>query len=116
MSSLNQARQHRRVIARKIMGEVPTDETPTDIIYIMQKNCEQQDLRVSEKDTEDYVTIALNLVKRSGAYALGSIASPMVSLVLAPFLTHSLSHADYGVLAVINTLIALAAGITQLGL
>ncbi len=81
-----------------------------------QEDCKGQDRRASEKDTEDYITIALKLVKCSGAYALGSIASPMVSLVLAPFLTRSLSHADYGVLAVINTLIALVAGITQLGL
>jgi len=81
-----------------------------------QKDREEQDLRASEKGTEDYVTITLNLVKRSGTYALVEIASPLVSLVLAPFLTHSLSHAEYGVLAVINTLIALVAGITQLGL
>ena len=81
-----------------------------------QKDREEQDLRAREKHTEDYVTTTLNLIKRSGAYALGSIASPLVSLVLAPFLTHSLSHADYGVLAVINTFIALVAVITQLGL
>lgn len=56
------------------------------------------------------------LVKSSGIYALSSLAAPLVSLVLAPFLTRHLSHADYGALAVLNTAIALVAGITQLGL
>jgi O-antigen/teichoic acid export membrane protein len=48
--------------------------------------------------------------------SLASLASPLVALVLAPFLTHTLSHTDYGALAVLNTAVALMAGITQLGL
>ncbi len=57
-----------------------------------------------------------NVLKSSGIYALSSVATPLVALVLAPFLTRNLSHTDYGSLAVINTAIALLAGITQLGL
>lgn len=60
--------------------------------------------------------VLLKLVKSSGIYALASAASPLISLVLAPFLTHHLSASDYGVLAVTNTAIGLGVGITQLGL
>jgi O-antigen/teichoic acid export membrane protein len=44
------------------------------------------------------------------------MASPLTSLVLAPFLTKRLSISDYGLLVVLNTAIGLVAGITQLGL
>ncbi len=57
-----------------------------------------------------------SLLKSSGLYALSSVTLPLISLVLAPFLTHTLSPFDYGVLTVLNTSISLAAGITQLGL
>ena len=56
------------------------------------------------------------LIKSSGIYALSSLASPLVALVLAPFLTRNLSHSEYGALVILNTAIALIAGITQLGL
>lgn len=56
------------------------------------------------------------LIKSSGVYAISSIAVPMISLVLAPFLTHALSPEDYGILTILNALIGLGAGITQLGL
>ncbi|MDQ2886063.1 MAG: oligosaccharide flippase family protein [Chloroflexota bacterium] len=56
------------------------------------------------------------LVKSSGIYALSSLASPLISLVLAPFLTRNLTRADYGAFAVLTTVIALLAGLTQLGL
>jgi O-antigen/teichoic acid export membrane protein len=63
-----------------------------------------------------YISLARGLIKDSGIYALSSLASPFISLVLTPFLTRNLSHADYGALAVLTTLLALVAGITQLGL
>lgn len=65
---------------------------------------------------DDPITLVRNLIKNSGIYAIASLTSPFVSLVLAPFLAYHLSHTDYGALAVLNTLIALVAGITQLGL
>ncbi len=57
-----------------------------------------------------------DLIKSSGLYVIGSMAPPLASLVLAPFLTHTLSPFDYGILTILNTLISLGAGITQLGL
>src|SRR2546421_9300989 len=47
---------------------------------------------------------------------IASLALLLVSLVIAPFLTHSLSPSDYGILTLLNTFIGLWAGITQLGL
>src|SRR5262249_34457678 len=66
--------------------------------------------------TGGYVAITRNMAKSSGIYALASLGPPLVSLVLAPFLTHQLSPSDYGILTVLTTVISLAAGITQLGL
>jgi O-antigen/teichoic acid export membrane protein len=57
-----------------------------------------------------------SLLKSSGVYALASLAVPLVGLALAPFLTHNLTRSDYGALAVLNTAIALMAGLSQLGL
>lgn len=64
---------------------------------------------------ESYFGLIRNLVKNSGVYALSSMASPLVSLLLLPFLTHTLSHADYGALAVLDTAIFLVSSITILG-
>ena len=69
---------------------------------------------VASKD--GLVGLLLNLIKSSGVYAIASVTIPLVSLVIAPFLTHSLSPADYGILALLNTFIGLWAGLTQLGL
>src|SRR6266702_1782526 len=67
--------------------------------------------------TDEYpLTLMRNLIKNSGIYAIASLTSPFISLILAPFLAYHLSHTDYGVLAVLNTVISLVAGITQLGL
>src|SRR5487761_1313271 len=61
-------------------------------------------------------TLLRNLVKSSGIYALSSLVSPLVSLLLAPFLTHTLSRSDYGTLAILNTIVTLVAGVAELGL
>jgi O-antigen/teichoic acid export membrane protein len=65
---------------------------------------------------EEQVALLRKLATNSGIYALSSIAVPLISLVLAPFLTHHLSLQDYGALAITNTAIGLGVGITQLGL
>src|SRR5439155_24185938 len=78
-----------------------------------------QDLKkiaASQAGTAGYANQLRTLIKSSGIYALASLASPLVTLVLAPFLTRNLSHEDYGALAVITTTVALVAGLTQLGL
>lgn len=86
---------------------LPLDEQPTLRIVVPESKA---------RGREGYIVLMRTLAKSSGIYALSSLASPLVSLVLAPLLTHSLSHSDYGALTVINTAIALMAGITQLGL
>jgi O-antigen/teichoic acid export membrane protein len=68
------------------------------------------------QEGESYLELIRNLVKSSGIYAISSLASPLVTLVLAPFLTHSLSKTDYGALVVLNSVISLVALITQFGL
>lgn len=71
-------------------------------------------LQQSQNDT--LASTVRNLIQHSGIYALSSLALPLVTLVLAPFLTHTLSRTDYGVLAVLTTTITLMVGLTQLGL
>jgi len=70
----------------------------------------------TSSDTRGYLSLALDMIKRSGIYALGAMANPLIGLVLTPFLTHYLSSADYGALAVLNTVNALVSAITELGL
>src|ERR1700730_7261104 len=65
---------------------------------------------------DGHILLLRNLVKSSGVYALSAIAGPLISLALAPFLTHSLSPTDYGILTILSTAISLGAGITQMGL
>ncbi|HEV2655401.1 MAG TPA: oligosaccharide flippase family protein, partial [Ktedonobacteraceae bacterium] len=70
----------------------------------------------TEQAAEEYILHLLNLLKDSGIYALSSLASPLVALVLAPFLTRYLSRPEYGALAVLNITISLIAACTQLGM
>lgn len=70
----------------------------------------------SEEKATNYGSTLRNLLQSSGIYALASFVSPLISLVLAPFLTSHLLKADYGALAVFTTAIALLSGITQVGL
>lgn len=70
----------------------------------------------SFSDWSTALKLLRNLVRDSGTYALVACLSPFLSLILTPFLTHSLSRADYGVLAVINATIVFLAGLTQFGL
>jgi hypothetical protein len=86
------------------------------IVPALQDSRETPGLESRGVVVEDYTLLIRNLVKSSGIYALSSLALPLVSLVLAPFLTRKLSSTEYGVLAVLTTVIALLAGITQFGL
>jgi len=67
-------------------------------------------------DKEGHVSVLPKLIKSTGIYALASVANPLITLVLAPFLAHNLSPSDYGILTITNTALALTAGIMQLGL
>lgn len=65
---------------------------------------------------ESYLTLAFGMVKSSGIYAIGAMASPLISLILTPFLTHHLTSINYGGLAILYVVIDLVTTITQLGL
>lgn len=65
---------------------------------------------------ESFATIARRLMRTSGLYAIGALGAPAVSLLLTPFLARHLAPDEYGALALLNTAISFAAGITQLGL
>src|SRR5262250_2575993 len=64
----------------------------------------------------NYISTVQQLLRSSGIYALASLISPLIALILAPFLTHHLSQTEYGALAVCTALMALLAGISQIGL
>jgi O-antigen/teichoic acid export membrane protein len=65
---------------------------------------------------QSYLSLALEMVKSSGIYAVGALMSPLVSLILTPFLAHNLSNTEYGGLAVLYTVVDLVTVATQLGL
>jgi O-antigen/teichoic acid export membrane protein len=97
---------------------LPIDEQETWIIPALSAPNWSRTSKLEAQDIEvkGYISHIRKLIKSLGIYSLSSLASPLASLVLAPFLTHNLSHADYGALAVLNTAISLLAGLTQLGL
>lgn len=91
------------------------DQT-TLIIPVIGNESRTQQPKINDERNDSYVALIGNLMKSSGVYALASIASPLIALILGPFLTHRLSHSDYGALAVLTIIIAFLSGITQLGL
>src|SRR5438876_5985716 len=48
------------------------------------------------EDSGNYLSLALEMIKTSGIYALGAFASPLVSLLLTPFLARQLSRSEFG--------------------
>ncbi len=101
-----------------VMGGLPIEEQATWIIPALSGRARSAPVsgEVSGVDSGDYISYLRHLIKSSGIYVLSSLASPLASLVLTPFLTRHLSHNDYGVLTILTTTIALLSGITQLGL
>lgn len=68
------------------------------------------------KGAGSYLSLALEMVKNSGIYAIAAMMSPLVSLILTPFLTRNLSVNDYGALTTLYTIVDLISTVTQLGL
>jgi len=99
-------------------NEQPTDELPTRILPAVRAiaSIPIGGQEPASGGMEDYTALLRGLIKSSGIYALAAMASPLGSLVLAPFLTRYLTPADYGILTVLMTAIGLVAGVTQLGL
>ena len=69
-----------------------------------------------EAQAVDSVETLRTLLKSSGIYALASVATPVITLALSPFLARHLSPSAYGAFTIINTFVSLVAGVTQLGL
>src|SRR5438034_3147972 len=86
---------------------LPNNEQLTWIIPVVRDTRKASKLKIGDSVEQGYVSHISALVKNSGIYALSSLAAPLVTLLLAPFLTRSLSHNDYGALAVLTTVIAL---------
>ncbi len=99
-----------------LMGGLPIEEQTTWIIPVIQVAPKTSQLTAQGVKTESYASLIRELAKSSGLYALASLVGPLISLILAPFLTRNLPHTAYGALAVLNTAIALLTGVTQLGL
>ena len=109
----SQASFYSDMMSSFMVSSLSIEEQPTLIMPAIQ---DLKKITASQAGTAGYANQLRTLIKSSGIYALASLASPLVSLVLAPFLTRNLSHEDYGALAVITTTVALVAGLTQLGL
>jgi O-antigen/teichoic acid export membrane protein len=95
---------------------LPIDQQDTWIIPVVRDVRKTWWLQTQDTEVQGYVSLVRNLVKSSSIYALSSAALPLVSLVLTPFLAHTLSRTEYGALAVLTTVIALVTGVTQFGL
>lgn len=99
---------------------ISIDEMATWVLPVTRPNHARDIATKSQKafvaDTESMLAPVRKLIKSSGIYGLASMIVPLISLLLAPFLTHSLTPSDYGILTILNTMIGLGAGITQLGL
>jgi hypothetical protein len=65
---------------------------------------------------QGYISLAIEMVKSSGIYAVGALMSPLVSLILTPFLAQHVVLNDYGILSVLYTVVDLVTVVTQLGL
>jgi O-antigen/teichoic acid export membrane protein len=99
-----------------MLDSFPIYEQPTWILPAFQGTRTTSNLKRRESEVEGYISQISVLVKNSGIYAFSSLAAPLITLLLAPFLTRSLTHNDFGALAVLTTVIALVSGVTQLGI
>ncbi len=100
------------------IGGVPLSEQPTWILPVIpgSHSHASQTATIQKTGHDGYWSLLRDLVKSSGLYAIASLTSPLVSLLLSPFLAHVLSRTNYGALVVLNTFVTLVAGITELGL
>jgi O-antigen/teichoic acid export membrane protein len=92
-----------------------TDQ-PTWLLPVIAEPKKASNNGQTSSDSQGYLSLAFDMIKSSGIYALGAFLSPLVSLVLTPFLTRRLSNTNYGALAVLLAVIDLVTVVTQLGL
>src|SRR5436190_5328098 len=93
LASLNDG--HHAIPLNFVIDAVAIHEQTTWVIPVIGKESRTVQLKINEARNDGYVALISNLVKTSGVYALASIASPLIALILVPFLTHRLSHSDY---------------------
>lgn len=91
-------------------------EQPTWILPVIPGSLPLPTPTFQDTGGQSHIAIVRGMVKSSGIYALSSLASPLLSLLLVPFLAHYLPREDYGALVILNIFIALIAGVTQLGM
>src|SRR2546428_6744926 len=92
---------HQAIPINFVIDAVAIQEQTTliiPVIPVIGKESKTVQLKLHEARNEGYAALIGNLVKTSGVYALASIASPLIALILGPFLTHRLTHSDYGAL------------------
>jgi O-antigen/teichoic acid export membrane protein len=109
------SRQEFDIDERQAMSDMPTWILPVVPVGSI-KNLAKGSPKAVVSGIEDQVSVLRKLVQSSGVYALSSMVSPLISLVLAPFLTHNLSPSDYGILTILNAVLSLSVGVTQMGL
>ena len=95
------------------MGDIALTPTLMMPVPISIKGSEQEEAKTQVGSNAETLR---NLLKSSGIYALASVATPVITLALSPFLARHLSPSAYGAFTIINTFVSLVAGITQLGL
>ncbi len=100
----------------RMENDLPMDGTITTPTTPFPNKSRNENSETQNLEAEGYIAQIRKLIKNLGIYTLSQLAAPLATLILAPFLTRNLSHADYGALAVLNTAVALLTGFTQLGL
>jgi len=96
--------------------EVSIAEQATWLLPTIKLPPPEQAQETAEAGEKNYFSNVRSLLKNSGIYTLASFVSPLVSLILTPYLAHSLTEREYSALAVLITVISLVTGFTQLGL
>ncbi|HEY7094481.1 MAG TPA: O-antigen ligase family protein, partial [Ktedonobacterales bacterium] len=91
---------------------LPVDQIPTVVLPVVPSGVESA---FAQSQSTAKVATPKGLLKSSSAFALGAFASPLIAILLTPFLTSHLTAGDYGTLTLCYALISLLAPITQLG-
>lgn len=92
------------------------DQQPTWLIPAVKDLERLKHMSAPVEASEMYPFLLRMFLRDSGIYAIASCLSPLISLLLTPFLTRNLSALDYGVLTLLNTTLALLGPLAQLGL
>src|SRR5258708_22721237 len=73
----------------------PIDQEATWIIPVVRSPKKGAQLKFWDSRSESYISQIRDLVKDTGIYAAASLTSPLITLLLSPFLTHHLSSSAH---------------------